>query len=118
MENQKKTYVKYTNKRVKQIKKGLRLGTVRLKLAKSLSKEWEVPSNPVYQKIHKVASEMKPRKRKAKRIGAEVVKKVISVNEDTDGIELTGETLKIYNMLKREPSRIMLHKDHVRYYFN
>ena len=59
-----KKYVEYTNRRVNQMKQGLRAGTPRLELAKTLCKEWDVPRNAVYQKIHKVAAELKAFKNK------------------------------------------------------
>ena len=127
MKNQKKTYVLYTNRRVNQIKKGLRAGTPRLELARSLSKEWDVRVNPVYQKIHKVASEMKAYKAKQKleRANRKKIAKgnfvrkesTISLTKDTKGIELSGDALKVYDKLKKEPTKIVLHEDHVRYYF-
>jgi len=127
MQKQTKTYVEYTNRRVNQIKKGLRTGTPRLELARSLSKEWDVRVNPVYQKIHKVASEMKAYKAKQK-LERENRKKIVKGNfvrkestinltENTKGIELSGDALRVYNKLKKEPSKIVLYDDHVRYYF-
>ena len=62
MQKQTKTYVEYTNRRVNQIKKALRAGTPRLEIAKTLAKEWGVRINPVYQKTHKVAAELKATK--------------------------------------------------------
>jgi len=128
MKNQKKTYVEYTNRRVNQIKKGLRTGTPRLELARSLSKEWDVRVNPVYQKIHKVAAEMKAykAKRKLERADRDFISHVamkkkmrstINLTENTKGIELSGDALRVYNKLKKEPTKIVLHEDHVRYYF-
>lgn len=127
MKNQKKTYVEYTNRRVNQIRKGLRAGTPRLELARSLSKEWGVRINPVYQKIHKVAAEMKAYKAKQKLERANrnkiakgnFVRKESTINftKNTKGIELSGDALRVYNKLKKEPSKIVLHEDHVRYYF-
>ena len=123
-----KTYVQYTNRRVNQMKQGLRAGTARKELAKTLSKEWNVSFNPVYQKIHKVAGELKAfkvrkkleRDNRDKVAKGNFIKKVSSINlvKKTDGIELSGDALKVYNKLKKEPTRIVLHDDHVRYYFN
>ena len=128
MQNQAKTYVKYTNRRVNQMKQGLRLGTSRKALAKTLSKEWGVESNAVYQKIHKVAGDLKAFKARKKLERANrdkvatgnFVKKASTINlvKKTDGIELSGDALKVYNKLKKEPTKIILHDDHVRYYFN
>lgn len=128
MQNQAKTYVKYTNRRVNQIKQGLRAGTSRKQLAKTLAKEWGVEANPVYQKVHKVAGDLKAFKARKKLERANrdrvakgnFVKKASTINlvKKTDGIELSGDALKVYNKLKKEPTRIVLHDDHVRYYFN
>lgn len=128
MQNQVKTYVKYTNRRVNQMKQGLRLGTSRKALAQTLSKEWGVELNPVYQKIHKVAGELKAFKARKKLERANrdkvatgnFVKKASTINlvKKTDGIELSGDALRVYNKLKKEPTKIILHDDHVRYYFN
>jgi hypothetical protein len=127
MQNQAKTYVRYTNRRVNQMKKGLRAGTARKELAKTLSKEWNVSFNPVYQKIHKVAAGLKAFKRKKLKrfdvVNQQIVKKnpmvsTINLVKKTDGIELSGDALKVYNKLKKEPTKIVLHDDHVRYYFN
>ena len=128
MQNQTKTYVNYTNRRVNQMKKGLRAGTARKQLAETLAREWNVEMYPVYQKIHKVAGDLKAFKARKKLERANrdkvakgnFVKKSTSINlvKKTDGIELSGDTLKVYNKLKREPTKIVLYDDHVRYYFN
>jgi len=128
MQNQAKTYVKYTNRRVNQIKQGLRAGTARKQLATTLAKEWDVETNPVYQKIHKVAGELKAFKarKKLERANRDKLAKgnfvrketTINLTKKTDGIELSGDALKVYNKLKKEPTKIVLHNDHVRYYFN
>lgn len=127
MQKQTKTYVEYTNRRVNQIKKGLRAGTPRLELATSLSREWDVRVNPVYQKIHKVAAEMKAykAKQKLKTANRDFISHVdrgrkestINLTENTKGIELSGDALRVYNKLKKEPTKIVLYDDHVRYYF-
>ena len=128
MQVQARTYVRYTNRRVNQMKQGLRAGTARKELAKTLSKEWNVSFNPVYQKIHKVAADLKAFKARKKLerfdvVNQPIVKKTPTVStinlvKKTDGIELSGDALKVYNKLKKEPTRIVLHDDHVRYYFN
>ena len=130
MQNQVKTYVKYTNRRVNQIKQGLRAGTSRKQLAKTLAKEWGVEANPVYQKVHKVAGDLKAFKarKKLERANRDKIvkgnftkKEIATVNlveKKVNGIELSGDALKVYNKLKKEPTRIVLHDDHVRYYFN
>ena len=128
MQNQAKTYVKYTNRRVNQIKQGLRAGTARKQLAETLAREWNVEMNPVYQKIHKVAGDLKAfkarkkleRANRGKLTESKFVKNelIISDTKKTDGIELSGDALRVYNKLKKEPTRIVLHDDHVRYYFN
>ena len=124
-----KNYVEYTNRRVNQMKQGLRAGTSRLKLAETLSKEWGVPMNAVYQKIHKIAAELKAFKNKKKLekanrdkiVNGNFVKKEIAtvnlVEKKVNGIELSGDALKVYNKLKREPNKIVLFDNHVRYYF-
>ena len=124
-----KTYVEYTNRRVNQMKQGLRAGTPRLELAKTLCKEWDVPRNAVYQKIHKVAAELKAFKNKKKLdranrdrvLKGNFTKKEIAtvtlVEKKVNGIELSGDALKVYNKLKREPNKIVLFDNHVRYYF-
>jgi hypothetical protein len=127
MQKQTRTYVEYTNRRVNQIKKGLRAGTPRLELATSLSREWDVRVNPVYQKIHKVAAEMKAYKAKQKleRPNIDFISHVdrgrkestINLTKNTKGIELSGDALRVYNKLKKEPTKIVLYDDHVRYYF-
>ena len=128
MQVQARTYVRYTNRRVNQMKQGLRSGTARKELAKTLSKEWNVSFNPVYQKVHKVAADLKAFKARKKLersdvVNQPIVKKTPTVStinlvKKTDGIELSGDALKVYNKLKKEPTRIVLHDDHVRYYFN
>ena len=122
MQVQARTYVRYTNRRVNQMKQGLRAGTARKELAKTLSKEWNVSFNPVYQKIHKVAADLKAFKPRKKLERSNVVNQpmvsTIKLVKKTDGIELSGDALKVYNKLKKEPTRIVLHDDHVRYYFN
>tara|TARA_R110002167_G_scaffold121314_1_gene299563 strand:+ start:253 stop:648 length:396 start_codon:yes stop_codon:yes gene_type:complete len=128
-----KKYVEYTNRRVNQMKQGLRAGTPRLELAKTLCKEWGVPRNAVYQKIHKVAAELKAFKNKKKLEKSNVVNQplekyklhkdlskisiVKKTNNTLNGIELSGDALKVYNKLKREPNKIVLFDNHVRYYF-
>lgn len=128
MQVQARTYVRYTNRRVNQMKQGLRSGTARKELAKTLSKEWNVSFNPVYQKVHKVAADLKAFKARKKLersdvVNQPIVKKTPTVStinlvKKTDVIELSGDALKVYNKLKKEPTRIVLHDDHVRYYFN
>lgn len=129
MQVQARTYVRYTNRRVNQMKQGLRSGTARKELAKTLSREWNVSFNPVYQKVHKVAADLKAFKARKKLERSDVVNKPIIYKVDsdlgrvnlvkkTDNIELSGDALKVYNKLKKEPTRIVLHDDHVRYYFN
>lgn len=128
MQLQARTYVRYTNRRVNQMKQGLRAGTARKELAKTLSKEWNVSFNPVYQKIHKVAADLKSFKARKKLerfdvVNQPIVKKTPTVStiklvKKTDGIELSGDALRVYNKLKKEPTKIVLHDDHVRYYFN
>ena len=139
MQVQARTYVRYTNRRVNQMKQGLRAGTARKELAKTLSKEWNVEMNPVYQKIHKVAADLKAfkarkkleRANRGKLTESKFVKNeliishtknpmvsTINLVKKTDGIELSGDALKVYNKLKKEPTKIVLHDDHVRYYFN
>lgn len=128
MQVQARTYVRYTNRRVNQMKQGLRAGTARKELAKTLSREWNVSFNPVYQKVHKVAADLKAFKARKKLersdvVNQPIVKKTPTVStinlvKKTDGIELSGDALKVYNKLKKEPTRIVLHDDHVRYYFN
>ena len=124
-----KNYVEYTNRRVNQMKLGLRSGTPRLELAKTLSKQWGVPTNAVYQKIHKVAAELKAFKNKKKLdranrdrvLKGSFTKKEIAtfdlVEKKVNGIELSGDALKVYNKLKREPTKIVLFDNHGRYYF-
>ena len=124
-----KNYVEYTNRRVNQMKLGLRSGTPRLELAKTLSKQWSVPTNAVYQKIHKVAAELKAFKNKKKLdranrdriVNGNFTKKEIAtvdlVEKKVNGIELSGDALKVYNKLKREPTKIVLFDNHARYYF-
>jgi hypothetical protein len=41
----------------------------------------------------------------------------INLTENTKGIELSGDALRVYNKLKKEPTKIVLYDDHVRYYF-
>ena len=128
MQVQARTYVRYTNRRVNQMKQGLRAGTARKELAKTLSREWNVSFNPVYQKVHKVAADLKAFKARKKLERSDVVNQpivekapmvsTINLVKKTDGIELSGDALKVYNKLKKEPTRIVLHDDHVRYYFN
>jgi hypothetical protein len=124
-----KNYVEYTNRRVNQMKLGLRSGTPRLELAKTLSKQWGVPTNAVYQKIHKVAAELKAFKNKKKLdranrdrvLKGNFIKKEIAtvtlVEKKVNGIELSGDALEVYNKLKREPTKIVLFDNHARYYF-
>lgn len=128
MQVQARTYVRYTNRRVNQMKQGLRAGTARKQLAETLAKEWNVEINPVYQKIHKVAGDIKAfkarkkleRANRAKIEKGNFVKKetIINLTKKTDVIELSGDALRVYNKLKKEPTKIVLHDDHVRYYFN
>jgi hypothetical protein len=110
------------------MKQGLRAGISRKQLATALAKEWNVEVNPVYQKIHKVAGDLKAFKARKKLERANrdrvakgnFVKKASTINlvKKTDGIELSGDALRVYNKLKKEPTKIVLHNDHVRYYFN
>jgi hypothetical protein len=110
------------------MKQGLRAGISRKQLATALAKEWNVEVNPVYQKIHKVAGDLKAfkarkkleRANRGKLTESKFVKNelIISHTKKTDGIELSGDALRVYNKLKKEPTKIVLHNDHVRYYFN
>ncbi len=113
------TYTTYTNGQIKQIKQGLRAKKHKKKLAEELCKTWQTENiNGVYQKILKINRRMAPvrkRGRKAKRI--EKLNFEITETKSSTGITLTGDALKVYNKLKKEPKKIVLYEDHVRYYF-
>jgi len=112
-----KKYNTYTKKQVAQIRAELKNETEpRLVIAKRLSTEWGVPTRNVYQKINLVAR--KPKRtlksiRKAK--DAQVAKQ--TAKPTTTGIELTGEMTNVLNYFK-QPTKVVMYKDHIRYYYN
>lgn len=115
-----KKYNTYTKKQVAQIRVELKNETEpRLVIAKRLSTEWGVPTRSIYQKINLVAR--KPKRtlksiRKAKDVQVAQIEKE-KAKLTTTGIELTGDMTNVLNYFKK-PTKVVMYKDHVRYYYN
>ncbi len=116
MENStKKKYTRYTKKQVSTMRKALKTEEPRLVIAKRLSKEWGIPTSGVYQKLNVVANtKRKYTKRSPKTTNLTTVTK--NSNNDS-GVTLTSDLMYIVDLLKK-PTKVVMYKDHVRYYYN
>jgi len=114
MENstKKRTYVRYTKKQVSAMRKALKTEEPRLVIAKRFSNDWGIPTRNVYQKLNSVArTKRKYTKRSPKTTN------VATVTKSDTGVTLTSDMMYILDMFK-EPTKIVMYKDHVRYYYN
>lgn len=104
-----KTYITYTKEQTKQIKQGLKEGETLQSLAQKLSNEWNIPFSSIYQKIRRVSKTKRKYVRRAPQT-TPVIK--------TTGVELTGAIKDRFLENFKNPSKVVLYGDHIRYYFN
>ena len=115
MENSKETktkYVRYTKKQVSEMREALKTDTPRLVIAKRFSNEWGVPTNAVYQKLNKVANTKRKYTKRSPKTTT-----LANVTKTNEGVTLTGNMVNVLDMLK-QPTKVVMYKDHVRYYYN
>jgi len=124
-ESKTRKYTRYTKNQVSALRKALQEDQQpRLVIAKRFSNEWGIPTRNIYQKLNSVArTKRKYTKRKPKITlesireakDAQVAKQTAKLT--TTGIELTGEMTNVLKYFK-QPTKVVIYKDHVRYYYN
>lgn len=127
MENESKTrkYTRYTKKQVNALRKALKEDQQpRLVIAKRFSNEWGIPTRNVYQKLNNVARTKRKYTKRKPKITLESIREAKiaqlaeeAANSNTKGIELTGEMTNVLKYFK-QPTKVVMYEDHVRYYYN
>jgi hypothetical protein len=112
-ESKTKKYTRYTKKQVNALRKALKEDQQpRLVIAKRFSNEWGIPTRNVYQKLNSVArTKRKYTKRSPK------TTTLANVTKTNEGVTLTGDMVNVLDMLK-QPTKVVMYNDHVRYYYN
>jgi len=111
-ESKTRKYTRYTKKQVNELRNALKTEEPRLVIAKRFSNQWGIPTRNIYQKLNNVArTKRKYTKRSPKTIT------LANVTKTNEGVTLTGDMVNVLDMLK-QPTKVVMYKDHVRYYYN